>query len=493
MSFNSHSRSTLAGLAFLLMLSVATPAAAQIPSPAPQPVVDVLGVPVQKLNLVESIISAANSAADHTLEYVLNGLAWDVANLAIESMTKSIVNWINSGFEGSPAFVTDLEYNLRGLSDAVADRFFDELAVSTQAIFEANGQDKVLDAVRLAYYLRTSPESFYVRYPNTLGQVSSDHRAFLDGDFSQGGWNAWISASLNLTNNPYGQRALLEDELSGLLASATGNRLQELSWGSGFRSLRACDTEGTGPAIASSTEISLSGVEPCAFGEMRTPGSVIQRQLNDALGSGRERLIVADDFNEIVGALLNQLVGHVLGANNSGGLSGVSRPSAGGGASFLDRSTDPSQGTGSGVRTAASFTATIEDQRRIVKVFQANWEKIRTAADSAAATCPNNSDAKNVVTRAQAALIKAADALAKFDDLLARIAAANAAGGNQSVAISGIANDFTILSRSSIVPTGEEIAEAKIESQDTGDLEPGSLYSQMVRAAKATSCQASGE
>lgn len=485
-------RFLLAGLVLVLTFCFAPLSYAQAPVAE---VTSPITITVQKLNLVESIISAANSAADHTLEYVLNGLAWDVANLAIESMTKSIVNWINSGFEGSPAFVTDLEYNLRGISDAVADRFFDELSVSTQDILETHIQDEVLDGVRLAYYLRTSPESFYVRYPNTLNQVSADSRAFLDGDFSQGGFNAWFSATMNLTNNPYGQQALLQDELSGLLASATGNRLQELSWGNGFRSLRACDTEGKGSAIASSTDIDLSGVEPCAFGEMTTPGSVIQRQLNDALGSGRDRLIVADDFNEIVGALLNQLVGHVLGANNSGGLSGVSRPSAGGGGSFLDRSTDPSQNTGSGVRTAAAFTATIQDQRRIVDTYRANWEKIRTAADSAVARCPEkeNAEAKSVVARAQAALIKAADAIAKFDDLLSRIAAANAAGGNQGVAISGIANDFTILSRSAIVPTGEEVAEAKIESQDTGKLEPGSLYSQMMRLAQVTSCQTNGE
>ena len=51
---------------------------------------------------------------------VVDAIAWTVAKTAVQSLTQSIVNWINSGFEGSPAFVTDLENNLGNLSDAVA-------------------------------------------------------------------------------------------------------------------------------------------------------------------------------------------------------------------------------------------------------------------------------------------------------------------------------------------------------------------------------------
>lgn len=444
-----------------------------------------LTIPIQKLNLVQSITSAVNSAAGYTLDYVLNGLAWDVANLAIESITKSTVNWINSGFEGSPAFVTDLKENLRGVGDAVAGRFFDELAAQAETI-DTGLQDEVLDGLRLAYYLRTSPESFYVQYPSTLNRVSSDSRAFLDGDFSKGGFDAFFATTMNLQDSPYGQQLLLQEQLSGLLSSATNNRLQELSWGRGFQSLRACDLESEG-----NEDVNLAEKYPCDAGEVRTPGSVIEQQLNATLDSGRERLIVADQFNEIVGALLNQLVGHVLGANGSGGLSGVSRPSSGGGSSFLDSSSD----TGSGTRTASAFTATITDQKRIVETYQANWRKIQTAADAALAKCSTGESraaAQRVAERAQLALVKAASTITAYNQLLERIERATAIGGNQSANISSIANDFTQLSRSNVIPTGEEIAEAQVESQDTGTLEPGSLYSQMDRLSKSLACQSSG-
>ncbi|MES2931500.1 MAG: hypothetical protein V4682_02250 [Patescibacteria group bacterium] len=444
------------------------------------------------LQVFNSLVTSVGVAADKTLNYVLNGLAWDVANLAIESMTKSTVNWINSGFQGSPAFVTDLQQNMRGVSDAVAGRFFDELSATNFG--NSPLQDPVLDAVRLGYYLRTSPESFYNRYPYSLGQVSSDDRAFLRGDFSQGGFNAWFSTVMNPENNIYGVNMLANEALENAIGGEVSVRTQELNWSKGFLSWRGDCVATATNAGDGETPVNLTSEEPCLKHQVRTPGSVIQDQLNDALGSGRDRLIVADDFNEIISALLNQLVGQVLGGSD-GGLAGVSRPSSGGGSSFVDRATDPTLNLGNSRSTSAAFAATVADQRKILETFQANWEKIRTAAEAARARCAGvgNPSPEQVIARAQEALVKAANGIAAYRDLENRIAAANAAGGNQTAAISEIVNDFTALSRSTTIPSSEEVAVAQVESQDTGTLSPGSLYSQMVRLSSSVSCRVSGE
>lgn len=450
------------------------------------------------LQVFNSLVTSVSTAAEKVLNYTLNGLAWEVANLAIESITKSTVNWINSGFQGSPAFVTDLKQNMRGVADTIAGRFFDEL---NQTEFGRSPfQDPVLDAVRLGYYLRTSPESFYVRYPYTLDQVSSDDRAFLRGDFSQGGFNAWFATVMYPENNPFGMNILLNEQLENAIGSGISIRTQELDWSKGFLSWRgdciatapnpeANDTPGGGVS-----PFDLASEEPCIDYEVLTPGSVIENRLNKALDAGQERLIVADDFNEIISALLNQLVGQVLGGD-SGGLRGVSRPSTGGGSSFLDRSTDPALNPGNSANTGAAFAATIAEQREILEVFQANWEKIRNAAEAARTRCgvEGEPNPEGVITRAENALVKAVNSIAAYRDLEDRIAAAIAAGGNQSVAITGIVSDFTQLNGSDTVPSGAEIAEAQIESQDTGDAEPGSLYSQMNRMASRSCSASSGD
>lgn len=438
------------------------------------------GAPVfDAANLIENAFTAIKSSAQVTKDYILDTLVWEVGNLAIQSMTRSIVNWINSGFQGSPAFVTDLNQNLRGVQDAVARRFFD--ALSSQDIAQTPGQDRVLDAVRLAYYLRTSPESFYTRYPNTLSQVSPDPESYLAGDFSQGGWNAWFETVMNPQNNPFGANDLLNRELDAVVSNATNNRIQELSWNRGFLSWRGECQQTAGEGV------DLSGEDNCVAYEIRTPGSVIMEQLNDRLGDNVNRLVSADEFNEIVGALLNQLVLQVLGGGEGGGgLSGLSRPTSGGGSSYIDRATQPNAGSNIG----ATFATTVRRQLEQLRGFQANWERIRAAAQSAQARCSASSLPQEVIDRAAEKLTKAADAIAAVEAIQAEINALNAAGGNQSAALMEISARYSALIESDKLPTAEEIGEAKAESLDTGDAEPGSLYSQMTRMAGG-SCSAS--
>lgn len=452
---------------------------------APQPAHAQFAV-IDPTNLVQNTINALNSAAEYTMEYALDGLAWQAANLAIESITKSTVNWINSGFDGSPAFVTDLNQNLRGVGDAVAARFFDELAM--QDIATTPFQDQVLDSVRLGYYLSTSPESFYTRYPYTLNQVSANDRAFLAGDFSQGGWNAWFATVMNPQNNPYGAQMLANEALENAVAGATGNRLEELSWNRGFLSWRG---ECTAQRDVNDPVL-LGGVDACASYEIETPGSVIMEQLNQQLGSGVNRLVSADEFNEVIGALLNQLASQVLGGG-SGGLRGVSRPASGGGGSFVDQATGPSQG-GNSANISRNFSATLTSQRQRLESFRTSWQRIQTAAQAAEQRCGANGqpNPQTVLNRAAAALVKAANAIAAIDAIQAKVTAANSTGGNQTLALLEISEEYNALSVSGTLPTVEEIAEAQSGSQDTGDSDPGSLYSQMTRLANS-SCRISGE
>ncbi|MBU2158636.1 hypothetical protein KKD81_01475 [Patescibacteria group bacterium] len=453
------------------------------------------------LNLVQNLFVAVKSSALTTKEYVLDGLANELATLAIQSMTKSLVNWINSGFQGSPAFVTDLRQNLRGVGDHIANKFFEDLA--SRDITDSPYQDRILNTVRIGYYLSTSPESFYTRYPYTLDQVSPDARAFLEGDFSQGGFNAWFSAVMNPANNPYGARELAEQELTRLVAEGTENRIQELSWGKGFMSWRGECREYTpqgeegwlpGDDLPADLSIDITGEDACADYEIATPGSVIVEQLNNTLDAPNQKLITADEINEIIGALLNQLVGHVLGTDNGGGLRGVSRPTSGGGSSILDQATNPNQ-AGSGTNSLSrNFAAAVADQKKYVTEYRAAWQKLRGAAEAALARCSSGAipNPQEVIERADLAFAKAAEAIAALEDIEADIAAVNSAQGEQPTRVLNLSTKYQDLMSSNVLPTAEEIAEAQTEAQDTGDAVPGSLFSQLSRLSISNSCNAGG-
>ena len=55
--------------------------------------------------------------------------------------------------------------------------------------------------------------------------------------------------------------------------------------------------------------------EGCAkWGPIKTPGSVVETQINNALPSGMRQLELADEINEAVGAVVSALVTKVLTA-----------------------------------------------------------------------------------------------------------------------------------------------------------------------------------
>lgn len=392
-----------------------------------------------------------------SVKWVGDALAWTVAKTAVQSITQSIVNWINSGFEGSPAFVSDLEHNLERLSDTVAEDFLrgldqvveDNTGFSIRAPF----QDQINRALREEYYRTTSSYGFNTRYPY---RDCYGGRGFT--------FDGWFCESQNPANNPYGRYQLARRELFRQLDAATQQRMAELEWGRGFLSWRGpCGPYGN-PADGAV----LSERETTVGCPIRTPGAMIESALGITATSPLRQLELADSVNEVVGALMSQMLNQVLGGD---GLYGLSQPSAGGGRSYLDRAASASDG----------FGQTINQVRQMVTTYQASWQRIANAAETARQACSNNSaraaEASSVLNTANARLAEATATLAEISNIDAeRVRLSNAGAPNYE--INALVNSFNDL----LTNTGN-LAQGEAESEDTGDAEPGSLYSQMVRLA----------
>ncbi|MFC1731426.1 hypothetical protein ACFL6I_13995 [candidate division KSB1 bacterium] len=253
------------------------------------------------------------NTANTTKECVLDGLATVIREVLISSVTRSIVNWINSGFNGDPAFITDLEGFMLDVGDQVLGTYIEG---SQLAFLCSPFQIDIRIHLALDYY--TSGRD---RASCTLtGAVQNVQDVF--GDFSSGNaWDQWFELSINPHNNAYGSFLGARQASRRSIAQAQTRQQTILGWGSGFQSYEVCDTNGVQDPN-NSANVSIGGLN-C---RIATPGTIINNQLNSTLDTGIRQLELADEINEIIGALLGQLSNQVLGGSQNG-FSGLSRNS----------------------------------------------------------------------------------------------------------------------------------------------------------------------
>ena len=219
-----------------------------------------------------------------TINKSLDSFYWDVANLVIHTMTQEVVRWIQTGRNGKPLFVTNWKDFLKKVGDEAGGRFIDEI-----------GLDGLCQpfAPRIELLLRAGGD-FKTRAQCTITKVVSNIENFY-ADFRNGGWDAWFNITLVPQNNLYGAYYLsLEEKLKRESEAIYGAQNEALASG-GVLGVRQCDEDINGNIIESSCSI-------------KTPGHVVASQLEKVLNLPTDRLAVADEVDEILGAALKQLL-----------------------------------------------------------------------------------------------------------------------------------------------------------------------------------------
>lgn len=299
---------------------------------------------------VNTTVSAYTAQASHLREWVLNGLAYGFAKQIIRQITSSVVSWINSGFEGSPAFVQNPGAFFLDVADQITGDF---LAKHVGPLNELCSPFSIDIRLALAFKYRPNVAK---RYTCTLGKIISNSKnavenasinGFTAGDFKQGGWPAFVSLTTEPQNNIYGAYLQADSELGWRVANAQASQRDEISNGKGFLSWR--DSKCTKAVKARNTAVKKADgdedVAIDAYNEgatkgipqsasdcpVHTPGSTIASSLENHLGGPLRELELADSINEITNALFAQLVTQVL----QKGLTGVSSKGSDG-KSYLD-------------------------------------------------------------------------------------------------------------------------------------------------------------
>lgn len=340
-------------------------------------------------NVIQNTTTAAQSAIQAALtdalvikEYTLDGIAYGVARVFIQSMVRSIINWINSGFAGSPAFVTDLERYLQGVADQIVS---DTLLGSDLAFLCDPFELDVRIALATSYNQRRDALGDIPPAQCTLDDVSNNVEGFLSGSFSDGGWPAWFELTQSESNDPNRAYFRTQYQLAKEIKDEQGEETKYLEFGDGFLSFRVCEQ----------TASQGGGRENCTI---TTPGRLISDQLNSALGAGRDMLITADEIDEIIGALLAQLAQQALtgsfGLLGLGGNNQFTDTSFGqsGNASYLDALVAEEVPTSSG-NSAVAFDRIIaqtEDYIDVITEVNAQVSSLRSEYDTITAQLEAN-------------------------------------------------------------------------------------------------------
>jgi hypothetical protein len=250
-------------------------------------------------------VSANADVLQTTKDTTLDGIAWALAKSVVSEITSSIVDWINNGFQGSPAFVQDLEGLLITAADKTAGEYLQELGGDFSILCEPFKLD-VRVALAIAYQTSRNGGTSC-----TLTGALENLESFIDGEFGEeGGWDTWFEVTSNPTKyTPYGSFLDVQQKATARIINAKGQTVKELDFGGGFLSAKVCrQVEG-----ANGTKESCS---------ISTPGKVIQEALTFQLSTGQRSLIEADEVNEIIAALFGQLAKQaIVGAAGLLGLS----------------------------------------------------------------------------------------------------------------------------------------------------------------------------
>ncbi|MBP6924531.1 MAG: hypothetical protein KBC62_02925 [Candidatus Pacebacteria bacterium] len=254
---------------------------------------------------ISTAVSAAANVSLTTKDTVLDAIAYAIAKTIISSIIGSMINWINSGFKGSPAFVQDLKRNLLEVADRAAGEFIRNLGGVGSFICSPFQLD--IQIALSAEYQQSREEKPIESC--TLTGIVNNIEDFYNG-VSAGGLEDWITITQNPeAYTPYGQLLTARSAMRVKLANEQGQTLTEINWGQGFLSGKICEAI-EGPS---------GSKESCSISK---PGQTIANSLNKALGAGQDQLVAADEINELIGALIGQLASQAI--TGAAGLLGLS-------------------------------------------------------------------------------------------------------------------------------------------------------------------------
>lgn len=233
-----------------------------------------------------------------------DAMAWCIVNSIINDIANKTIAWANSGFNGKPAFIENPERFFQGLSDKEAMKFIESIAYGGAGInlcepFRVQVAMGLSEAYGNSYYGGSRGSiNAYNAYSNrsscTIDQIANNFENIGSNSVQVGSLKGFWTRFRETTrdqNNAWGSYQLATDFLDARISNQQNNARFELELNKGWMSFKKCeDPEDT---------------QSCGI---YTPGSLIQHSLEKSLDIPKDRLVLANRFDQVVTAIVNNLI-----------------------------------------------------------------------------------------------------------------------------------------------------------------------------------------
>ena len=403
-------------------------------------------------------------------QFVIQPLIRAAIHALIQKLTATIINWINGGNgTGQPSYVQNLPGHLQNVGDTQALAFFAQIGTNSNSPFAA----AITSSLATSYLQNTSSAGFFAgnkdTFITTTGSAANAN-AFLAGNWSQGGGtSAWFALTTQPQNNPYTLYQSSQSHLGTLVTGAQNNRLNELSWANGF--LAWCGPAGTGNGTGTAKGNTCTNKDGSP-GMTQTPGTIIAGYANQAVvQAGFQQLFSASDIDGALNAIIQALIGQVLGGVN--GLFGAGGAgNTGGGVSLTDQLQTYAGAPVTGTATQIVQGQILQTAQTQTNQYQSAWAVLRATANFASTaltklsnSCPAQATpAQTAITSVVTPILTRADSADAIT--AAALAMIQQVQNEQNSGDPAYSTDLQILG--SMPPSSSDVSSAQQATQSTG-------------------------
>ena len=306
----------------------------------------------------------STSASIEKNDTCLKSIGRLIIKMLLQKITMATVNWINSGFNGGPAFVQN------------PSKFFGDIATNEILQFKIEIGDPSKFPFGKAF-MQGVAKNFSKKFADnaqysldTMIKATNPKNSAIgfSTDFTKGGWDAWKAMTQNPGNNPMGFKLEASNELNNRLAGLNKTIAQKtteaLQEANGFLGDYRCadpkglskedNDKGVKERTTDPTGTGTYQYDVCKKWEYVTPGKIISEKATTAINYPDNQLLKAQDLNDSLAAIIDALVNHFGQKIIDEGLAGLNAFSEAGSNFQMDYANIDN---GSGVKTGSTFNS----------------------------------------------------------------------------------------------------------------------------------------